>query len=185
MLRPLVPGLKCFAVMLSLSLAPLCHAAADDPAPPVHFYQLRFDVEEVSPAGKITNSRTYQTIISTARGERDGIRTGTKVPVVTGIVTNDKTDNKQFQYLDVGVNVDINDARETGDQIAMQVKTEISSIARPEANPVSHIEDPVIRQNHWFSQILVTAGKPKVIFSSDNLDDKGKMQVELTATRID
>jgi hypothetical protein len=37
----------------------------------------------------------------------------------------------------------------------------------------------------WDSIVLVTIGKPTVVFSSDDLDSKGKMQVEVTAARVD
>jgi hypothetical protein len=44
---------------------------------------------------------------------------------------------------------------------------------------------PVIRANRWSANVMVPITKPSIIFSSDNLQDKGKLQVELTATRID
>jgi hypothetical protein len=33
--------------------------------------------------------------------------------------------------------------------------------------------------------VLIPIGKPTVVFSSDDLGDKGKLQVELTATRVE
>ena len=166
---------------------------------PVHHYQLRFDVEEVRDNGKITNSRTYRTMISTDSGQLSSIRTGNKIPIVTGVIGDEKAGNKQVQYLDIGVNIDIgvtyvlnpnfekdaNSTREIGDKLALRIKAEISDVAPTQTNVVLRNDDPVIRQNRWESVVLVTPGKPTVIFSSDNLDNKGKMQVELTATRME
>ncbi len=50
---------------------------------------------------------------------------------------------------------------------------------------VAGVGEPVIRQNVWDSTVLVPIGKPTVVFSSDDLDSKGKMQVEVTATRVE
>lgn len=159
---------------------------------PIHYYQLRFDIEEVGDNGRITNSRTYRTTISTDFNEVGSIRTGNKIPVVTGVMGDDKAGNKQWQYIDVGVNIDVgtysnnhNFVREVGDKLALHIKAQISDVAPTQTNVVFHNEDPVIRQNSWESIVLITPGKPTVIFSSDNLESKGKMQVELTATRID
>jgi hypothetical protein len=43
----------------------------------------------------------------------------------------------------------------------------------------------VIRQNKWDSSVLIPVGKPTLVFSADDLDSKGKMQVELTATKVE
>jgi hypothetical protein len=176
--------------VLFLAITPFCtyaqQANSKPDALPSNYYQLRFDIEEVGETGKVTNSRTYQTIVSTGdRAERSSIRTGNKVPVVTGSVTNDKTLKNEVQYLDVGVNIDVISPRDVGDKLALHIKAEISSIAPAESSATFHMEDPIVRQNSWESTLLINPGKPKVIFSSDNLDNKGKMQIELTATRID
>jgi hypothetical protein len=62
----------------------------------------------------------------------------------------------------------------------------VSSLA-PQANATAGTvgNDPVIRQNKWDSTVLIPIGKPTVVFSSDDLDDRGKLQVELTATRME
>jgi hypothetical protein len=33
--------------------------------------------------------------------------------------------------------------------------------------------------------VLISIGKPTVVFSSDDLDSKGKMQVEVTAAKVE
>jgi hypothetical protein len=145
---------------------------SSNPAP--QFYRLLFTVQEVGESGKITNSRVYSTSITNDHNF-EHIRTGTRVPVKT----NDKG---EIQYLDIGVNIDCGDAREMDGKLALGVTTEISSLAAEtgNSNPT-----PVLRQNRWQASVLVPIGKPSVIFSSDDLQGKGKVQVELTATRIE
>lgn len=179
-----------FATMLTLSLLPAAMRAqnpADTAAPsPQHFYRLHFAVAELDALGKATNTRIYEETIATAGGQPVGdqqIKTGSRVPIATGSYGSNSTANTQFQYIDLGVNLDVHDASEKGDRLGLRLKAEISSIARQ--TEIAGTGEPVIRQNVWDSLVLVTIGKPTVVFSSDDLDSKGKMQVELTATRVD
>ena len=157
------------------------------PEPPTHYYRLDFVVQELGTDGKPTNSRSYSTSVSTRM--RDGtsvIRTGSKIPIVTGAYTKtgeaDKNMN-QIQYLDIGVNITANDTHEVGDQLAVNLSAEITSLASPAG--LSTASDPVIRQNKWQSAVLIPIGKRTVVFASDDLDSKGGMQVLLTATRLE
>ena len=145
---------------------------SSNPAP--QFYRLLFTVQEVDSSGKITNNRVYSTSIADDHNP-DQIRTGTRVP----IKTNDKG---EIQYLDIGVNIDCKSAHEIDGKLALGVTAEISSLAMEtgNSNPT-----PVVRENHWQASVLVPLGKPSVIFSSDDLQGKGKVQMELTATRIE
>jgi hypothetical protein len=139
-----------------------------------HYYHLSYSVQEVAENGKVTNSRIYTTAIGTNLGPPAQIRTGDKIPIHT-----DDKDN--IQYLDIGVNVDTRQASEVGSKLALQVSAEISStIKAPDA-----AAPPIIRQNRWQANVLIPIGSPTVIFSSDDLQSKGKLQVEATATRID
>ncbi|HTZ90466.1 MAG TPA: hypothetical protein VMA71_08995 [Alloacidobacterium sp.] len=139
-----------------------------------HFYELSYSVQEVSESGKVVNSRAYTTSIATGGGPSAQIRTGDKVPL--------KTDDKgNLQYLDVGVNIDCFHAEEVNGKLAMQVTAEVSSTTKA-PDPTA---PPVIRQNRWSANVLVPIGKPTTVFSSDDLQDKGKIQVQLTATRME
>ena len=149
-------------------------AQAPAPKTDAHYYHLEFVLKELDDAGRVVNSRTYHTSLSTD-GRNSSVRAGTKIP----IRVNDK-DN--IQYLDVGVNIDCNNARETAQGLSLQITVEISSLAHPSGR--DEASTPVVRQNKWQSMTQLPTGKPTVIFSSDNLENKGRMQVEVTATPI-
>lgn len=181
-----------FAAVLTLSLLPAGARAQNPPetAPPPaeHFYRLHFAVAEFDAAGKISNTRIYEETIE-AGGHPAGdqqIKTGSRVPIATGSYTSSTAStlaNTQFQYIDLGVNLDVRDAAEHGEKLGFRLKAEISSIAHQ--TEIGGVGEPVIRQNVWDSLVLVAIGKPTVVFSSDDLDSKGKMQVEVTATKVD
>jgi hypothetical protein len=144
---------------------------------PEHFYKLNLIVEEVSEAGKVTNARTYVATISTPGPGTQQIRTGARIPVETG--------SGQWQYMDVGVNFDVFHPREVDDKLAFSLNAEISSLATPANGTSSSASHPVVRQNRWSSNVVILTGKPTVVFSADDLEDKGKMQVEVMAVRVD
>ena len=149
-------------------------------------------IQELGSDGKPTNSRTYSTIVSTDRTEHtSAIRTGSRMPIVTGALHGTSGDGKcefQYQYLDVGVNIDTQNVHEIGNQLAVYLKAEISSLAAPASPaPATGSElanDPVIRQNSWFAPVVIPIGKATVVFSSDALESKGGMQLVVTVTPV-
>lgn len=188
--------------LLLLAPALTLHARAQDTAkapeaakasePATHYYRLEFVIQEVGSDGKPTNSRTYSTTVSTGRNDHYGaIRTGSRVPIITGALhgptgTSESKLEFQYQYLDVGVSIDTENVHENGGQLSMLVKAEVSSLADPTHTSTSDLpNDPVIRQNMWQASVLIPVGKPTVVFSSDALENKGGMQVSMTATRLD
>src|SRR5262245_36722847 len=98
----------------------LAFGAKAQPAPEqATFYKLDFVVKEVE-AGKTINSRNYSAIQSASGKERSSIRTGNRVPVPSG--------EKNFQFIDVGVNIDFSQLRELpGDRVAIEVGLDVSS----------------------------------------------------------
>ena len=165
----------CFSLILFAT--PNAGFAQQDAKPgevPAHYYQLSFSVQEVSENGKVSNSRSYATSIVTGPGSFSQIRTGDKVPL--------KTDDKgNLQYMDVGVNVDCSHATEVNGKLGVQITANVSSTTKA----IDPSAPPLIRQNQWSANVLVPIGKPTIVLSSDDLQDKGKIQVELTVARID
>ncbi len=145
-------------------------AQAAKSALPGQFYHLDFLVKEVDSA-KTINSRTYSTSI--VGNGRNSIRAGSRVPISIGTGPN-------LQYMDLGVNFDCSDVREVDGKLALRVQAEVSSI--PQGEQTTQSQTPVLRQNKWSADVIVPMGKPTMIFSSDDVAGKGKMEIELTAT---
>lgn len=181
-----------FAVFFTLCLVSTNtraqNAAGTEPAATAHFYRLHFVVKEVDGAGKVINARSYDETISTHGPGDQQIKTGSRVPIATGSYgsnanVNAALMNTQFQYIDLGVNLDVRDVSEHNDMLGFRLKAEVSSIARQ--TEVAGVGEPVIRQNSWDSTVAIPIGKATVVGSSDDLDSKGMMQVEVTATRVE
>jgi hypothetical protein len=144
---------------------------------PVHYYHLELVVQELGKDGKPTNSRTYTTTASTDPHGNTSIRTNSRIPIVTG----SSGGNTQFQYQNVGVNIDVRHAKEVGHQLSFELDADISSVAE---NSDANLHQPIIRENKWQAVVLLPVGKPTVVCTSDTLDSKGSMQLVVTATAV-
>ena len=123
------------------------------------------------------NARNYSTLMGAGEKDRASIRTGTKMPVQTG-----SPQMPQFQYIDVGVNIDCSSLRRLQNRLAIYVSAELSTALPPQdkGTPLG----PQIRLNRWNSPVVVTIGKPTMLFSSDDLASTRTLQLELTATPV-
>jgi hypothetical protein len=166
----------CVAILLALAANRGCaQENASKPVVPEHSYHLLFRLEEVDEGGKVINTRAYTTTVDTAETRTASIRSGTRIPVVTNTGKGDVT------YLDLGFSVDAREAVEKEGKLQLYVTATQSSIASTTVNQV----DPVVRENKWNAKVLVPLDKATVLFSSDNLENKGGMRLEVTATRTD
>ena len=157
-----IMGLMALAMAASACLG-------EEPKQPEKFYKMEFVIKEVS-GSRVVNSRTYTTIVSgVSKGE---IRAGSKIPF--------RSDREKTELIDVGVNVDVFNLREVQDRLGFNVVAEVSSLAE-EGNDSMR---PTIRQNRWNSNVVIPLRKATLIFSSDNVDAKSQMQVEVTASPI-
>ena len=136
------------------------------------FYHLDFVTKELDD-NKVINSRNYSMTVSDKSA--GSIRTGNKVAVPNGT-------GNQYQYYDLGVNIDCHDMREVLGQLTLTVSADISAVAL-ESGTASSMP-PAIRQYKWNSTVIVPLRKATQIFSSDDLGSKRKFQLELTATPI-
>src|SRR5690242_16764312 len=130
---------------------------------PEHYYQLHFRVLNVSPEGKVTNSRSYsETIASGPKSDHSSsIRTGDRVPVVTShyhIGSNlNSPVNTQYQYIDIGTKIDANRAEVIDQMLRLHVTADISTMSTTAPGDAEH---PIIRQTSWDSNVTVPIGKP-------------------------
>jgi hypothetical protein len=183
LLLALVVGQKTFAQNAGGASAKT-EDSAKPAAPPIHYYQLQFVVEELGADGKPVNSRTYWTTVNTGDRNTMSIRSGSRVPVATSPVASNSVSalvNQQFTYVDVGVNIDSRDTHEVGNKLAINLTADLTGLAQlPDAD--THLR--VTRQNRWQATILIPVGKPTVAFASDSLDSKGSTRLMVTATLL-
>ena len=171
-----------FGVSTFAQDAPATPVVAKEAAKPVHYYHLSFVVQEVGEDNKPVNSRVYTTTVTTATSSHTSMRAGSRIPIPTASYSSGGEKalvNTQFQYVDVGVNIDVNAVHEIDRQLALDISADVTGVA---TGNDPNLHQPVVRQNKWQSVAFIPIGKPTVVFSSDSLDSKGNLQLLVTAT---
>jgi len=142
-----------------------------------NFYQLNFLLRELE-NDRLINSRAYSIILS-SHNDRGAIRAGEKVPFSS--TSGAKT---EWQQIDVGVNIDCAELEQLGDRIALNISAEISSVLDTHGDNSPPPSVPIIRNNRWHSTVVLPLKQPTILYSSDDPASKRKMQLQLTAARI-
>jgi len=167
-------AVMAFSLALSLSTAFAQQEKAKESATteqkPVAAYRIEFSVREIED-GKRLNSRNYMMMVD--EGDRGMIRVGNRVPFQTG--------EKQYQYHDVGMNIDCR-PHDRGGDIELVINVEVSSVVpQGEAAPTFN---PVFRTQSTGVTPIVTPGKPTLVASMDDVVTNRRYEIEVTATKV-
>jgi hypothetical protein len=178
------------AILSAILLAPalLCaqgtqeHPDTSSPQTSPHL-KLVYRTLQIGTDGKTLSSRSYSTIVvaNNAPPPISSIRSNDRVPIATG---SPSSGNTEYQYQDVGTNIDTSGAKLSGNQLTVNLSVAVSEVAKNDIATEKPIAAPVVRQLHWHSDVIVTVGRPTIVFTSDNPSDTGKTELELTATEI-
>ena len=96
-------------------------------------------------------------------GKKTMLKQGTRVPIMTGSYgTATDSSNTQFQYQDVGLNIEAS-LDGYGEGMKLRTKIEDTSVAEEKSNV--GIQDPLLRQSVLESESTIVSGKPIVLGS--------------------
>jgi len=143
-----------------------------------NFFKLTFVMYELDD-GKRTNQRDYM-LIGRTDNQPSSIRVSTRVPVYT--------EEKKMTYVDAGLTIRCSLKEQVDRRVQFHCDIEISSFVRPEqiassgnAGPAA----PVLRTTRTESWALLTLGKPAILTTVDDINSAKRMQIEVTATKVD
>lgn len=154
------------------------------------FFRLKFVVKELQ-GKKVIDSRSYTTEISATPigvqpsvswDNHRSIRAGDRVP----------TSNKpgaNYQYVDVGTEIDCANPVLMGNRLAMQVTASISNVVKlagyeSSSNSSQTPVHPIFQTNRWNSEVLIPIGQPTVLFTSEDPTSTHTMELDVTATPL-
>jgi hypothetical protein len=169
------------AVIIGSSILPVLAQDAQKSYIASGVYNVRFVVSELE-NGKVINQRVYTEIV---REERKAVlKTGNRVPVATGSSgsANNPT-TVQWQYLDVGFNVDATVSEREG-RIDVDLSADLSAVVPPDSGSATPGGSPLLRQVRQAMNTSVEEGKPTVVASLDDVSNKKTVQLEITVTRV-
>lgn len=151
-------------------------AIARKPAIPT--YKLAFSIYELQDGKKI-NQRDYSLWAEADDRSGNKLKIGTRVPIDVG--------EGKLTYADVGFDLECSAAETVNNKVAVRIDMTVTNFAIPEQNtdPRTAGSRPVLRGVTQRVRAVVTPGKPQIITSMDDINSTKRMQVELTATKID
>jgi len=169
-------------VVMALCLAssqekPTAEAQPQSQERPLSFYKVEYILRELQD-GKAINSRSY--VMTIENGDRGEAKVGARVPVNAG-GGNPNLPATQFQYMDVGVNINCRVVGQN-DFVTLHTTVEISSFALPEASGTTG--QPVVRQMRTQMAAVVAVGKQTVIGIIDDVNSTKRYEVGVTATKL-
>jgi hypothetical protein len=143
-------------------------------------YKMTLAVYELE-NGKRINQRDYSLIVQADGGMGNKIKVGTRVPISTN------KDASQFTYTDVGFELDCSLQETSNGKLSTRIDLNVSSFAVPEqnANPGSAGTQPLFRNLSQHLRAVLAPGKPLVVASTDDVNSNKRIQVEVTATKLD
>src|SRR6266700_6991722 len=141
----------------------------DSLSKPLGAYHLEFTIRELDD-GKVINSRAYELVAQ--QGLLNKLRIGGRVPVATG--------QTQFQYVNVGVNIDCF-VQEREGSVLLSSTISVSGMAQ-QREEKSH--EPVLLDMTSEVRTVLSPGKPTFISKMDDPTTKARFEIEATATKV-
>lgn len=141
-------------------------------------YKMAFSIYELQDGKKI-NQRDYSLLVDANDHGLNTLKIGTKVPIDAG--------NGGITYADVGFELRCSAVETVNGKLAVGVDITITNFAIPEQNtdPRTAGSRPVLRGVTQRVGAVVNPGKPQILTSMDDVNSNKRMQVELTATKLD
>lgn len=153
---------------------------AEETRPQDNFYRLNFVIYELE-GGKRVNQRDYSLIAKANVNPSPSVRISTRVPVYS--------EEKKMQYIDAGLTLNCNVIDQATGKIQAHCEVDISGFVQhdqvPESRGNAVVPAPVLRSTRSNTWAVLTMGKPFLIASIDDINSAKRMQIEVTATKID
>jgi hypothetical protein len=141
-------------------------------------YKMAFSIYELQDGKKI-NQRDYSLLVEANGRGANTLKIGTKVPIDAG--------NGGITYADVGFELRCSAAETVNNKLGMSVDMTVTNFAIPEQNtdPRTAGSRPVLRGVTQRVSAVVNPGKPQILTSMDDVNSTKRMQVEVTATKLE
>jgi hypothetical protein len=180
MLKIVARGLAILTVAAYISLAApsVVAQAPEGPSAVGTRYRVEVKINELE-KGKTVNTRNYVMLMAMSKTQRAAIgriRVGSRVPYATKA--------SEFQYQDVGMNIDCNLTPLDGDHVQTDLTVDSMGLAgeRETVSPTN--ANPVFRTLRWSGTPAVALGKPTVVSEVDDVTSDHRYQIEMTVTGI-
>jgi hypothetical protein len=176
---------RMLAVLITVALLGVATAAQEKKAEAVEeasakpqsagaLYRVAVSVNELEGNSKV-NERTYSVLVrpqGPGQPHQGQLRVGSRVPVLTG--------KESMQYMDVGMKIDVFNARELEGLFTGTITIEMNTVVPGEVQAGA----PVLRDLRLTAPFVLNPSKATVVGTVDDVNSKRTFQVEVTATKL-
>jgi hypothetical protein len=137
-------------------------------------YRVAVTVKELDGNNKV-NSRAYTVMVrpqGPGQPHQGQLRVGSRVPILTG--------KESMQYMDVGMKIDVFNARELEGLFTGTITIEMNTVVPGEVQAGA----PVLRDLRLTAPFVLTPGKAAIVGTVDDVNSRRTFQVEVTATKL-
>ena len=159
------------------SCAGLNAQGAKLPDPP-RLYRVEFAINDGSDAGG--PGRLYTMFVESAG--KGLFRVGNRVPVASRPSLPGEG-SAQFQYIDIGVNIDCR-VRELEGKVGLNADIDVSTIAGRPTGPADGLQNPTIASVRMSINTTLNAGKPTLVAAVNDPVTMRKFEVSATVTGV-
>jgi hypothetical protein len=137
-------------------------------------YRLTYTVRDMDDNKQIGIQHFSLIVVS---GARTTLKSGSKIPIVTGSTSETNGSKSEFTYVDVGLNIDASlDESASG----VRLRTRIDRANVMEEKSISGVQTPVIRQTALEGTSILTQGKQAVLGSLDIPGSTRHLDIEVS-----
>jgi hypothetical protein len=150
-------------------------------------YRVEFNIRDGSEAAAKSGRRYAMLIAANGKGT---FRVGNRVPIATGgLQPAGGTEGSaklytQFQYFDVGVNIDCR-LRESNGKVDINADIEVSNIVEHERGAAANPPSPTVSSIRLSVAAILGLGKPALVASINDPVTMRRFDVEATVTKVD
>jgi hypothetical protein len=164
----------------ALAVAMLVPAAYAQEMREFPVYRVDFTLHDSTDAAA-KNGRKYSMLVNA--GTKGNMRVGNRVPYATGVTNGSTQSNTQFQYFDVGVNIDCT-VNERGGKYMMKADLDLSTLVPPDKSTGVALPNPTVSQIRINIDTTLAPGKATSVASFDDPTSSRKFDVDVTLTRL-
>ena len=146
---------------------------------PADCYRLDYTIRDFQ-KGKVASTRNYALVVL-SNNSPVKLRSGSRIPVLTGGTVGP---NRQFQYMDVGTDIDAKVVANMEGGAYLYTVAEVSTVMSSDQTQPDTDVPPLLRKSRAETTSPIPVGKPLLVASMDDPSLERRIEIEVLATKL-
>lgn len=142
-------------------------------------YRLDYTIRDVQ-KGKVVSSRNYALVVL-SNNSSVKLRSGSRVAILSGGTMGP---NRQFQYIDIGTDIDAKIVAGMDGGAYLYTVAEVSNVTSSDQSQPDTDVPPFVRKSRAETASPIAVGKPLLVASMDDPSLDRRIEIEVLATKL-